>query len=123
MDIKRASSKDFQFKEWINVRLDDSHKAELEHLSKDMNVGGLYDWVASMVYQGYSFSVYWDDWSDSQQVSLVCKAVGDPNYGCGLSARHPDLDMAILSLHYKHNEILRGNWGDAPPTPAGNSWG
>lgn len=122
MAIKRHSNKEFTFDRWVNVRLGDSDKENLQELAKSADIGALIDWVASMVYQGYSFSVSWDDWSDSQQLSFVCKAPDDPNYGLGLSARHPEFDMALLTLHYKHTEICAANWNENAP-PQAQGWG
>jgi hypothetical protein len=116
------SGKDFQFEGWVNVRLEEEHKAEIAHLAQNTNPDGLIDWLAAMAFDGYSFSASWDDYSDALQVSLVCKDADDPNYGLGLSSRHPDFDMAVLSLQYKHEQILDGNWTEAPPTPRGSAW-
>jgi hypothetical protein len=122
-NTKIVSGKDFKFERWINVRLEDEHKAALQALADEVSFEELMDWIASMAYQGYSFSCAWDDYSDAQQVSLVCKAADDPNFGCGLSARHPDFDLAVLTLRYKHLDMLGGVWNNAPPTPQGNAWG
>lgn len=122
MTIKKQTGKDFSFAGWVNVRLSEEDKGEIAHKAENINPEQLLDWIASMAYQGYSFSVSWDDWSDAQQVSLVCKATEDKNFGLGLSARHPEFDLAVLTLLYKHDDILRGDWSDAP-TPQANGWG
>lgn len=122
MAVKRHSGKDFKFDSWVNVRLSDDDKEALAALAENIDMMTLADWVASLAYQGYSFSLSWDEWSEAQQVSLVCKAPDDPNYGLGLSARHPDFDVALMTLRYKHEAICRAKWSENSPTPS-NSWG
>jgi len=123
MTINRVSNKDFTFDRWINLRLEEEHKSELTHLVESLDPEDLLRWLSGMCFQGYSFSAAWDDYSDAQQVSLVCKNADDPNFGLGLSARHPDFDVALFTLRYKSEEILRSNWGSAPPTPSASAWG
>ena len=123
MGIKRHSNKEFQFDSWVNLRLEEQHKEELVHLAENVSHGQLINWLASMAFEGYSFSASWDEYSDAVQVSLVCKAPDDPNYGLGLSARHPDFDLAVLTLQYKHEQLCDHNWSSIPPTPKGTAWG
>lgn len=123
MAINIKTGKDFEFGSWVNLRLSDGEKAEIEHLAKSLDAPALLDWLSGMIYAGYSFSAAWDNWSNAQQVSLVCKNADDPNYGNGMSARHPDLDMAILTLQFKHVTVANGVWDSASPSPGGNSWG
>ena len=121
MATKQKQDREFKFEGWVNIRLEDEHKAELEHLAQEIDIHKVLDFIASMVYGGYSFSLAWDDWSDSQQVTFVCKDPDDPNFGYGMSARHPDLDLALLTLQYKHSHIAGGNWHDVAPSPR-NGW-
>lgn len=123
MATKKHSNSEFKFDQWVNIRLEENHKEELAHLCENIDFSSLSGWLSSMAYEGYSFSCSWDDYSDALQVSLVCKAPDDPNYGLGLSARHPDFDLAVLTLQFKHEQIADGNWAKLPPTPKGNSWG
>jgi hypothetical protein len=122
MAIDRKSGKDFEFLGWVNIRLGEQDKAQLAAMSKTVVPVDLVDWIATMTFNGYSFSVSWDDYSDAQQVSIVCKNAQDTNFGYGLSARHPELLFAILSLRYKHTVIADFNWNEAP-SPTLDNWG
>lgn len=122
--VNRKTGKDFKFDQWVNVRLTDEDKAEIENIiNLGVNHEILLSWLSGLAYAGYSVSFAWDDWSDAQQVSLVCKDYDDPNYGLGMSARHPDLDIAIVTLQYKHENICSRKWADVAPSPGGNGWG
>lgn len=125
MNRNVTRGKDFEFIGWVNIRLEDVHKDEISFLAGqgETTVIDTLNCFARLAYDGYSLSVTWDDYSDSYQASIVCKAVDDANYGYGLSARHPDLDMALLTLRYKHENVCSGNWGSIAPSPKGQSWG
>lgn len=123
MTIKRHSNKEFTFDRWVNVRLEEQHKEELAHLADNVQPKDLIEWLGVMAFEGYSFSASWDEYSDAVQVSLVCKAPDDPNYGLGMSARHPDFDLAVLTLQYKHEQLCDSNWSAQPPSPKGTAWG
>jgi len=122
MSTKRVSSKEFQFRSWVNVRLSEDDKDALADLVETFEPGGLLDWVAKVVYSGYSFSVSWDEYSGAHQVSLVCKVADDPNYGFGMSARHPEFVIALLSLRYKHDEVCHGDWNAAGTARPNGIW-
>lgn len=123
MATKKADKKNFKFEGWVNINLSDDDKGQIEGIAPDISEEQLLGWVGSMAYHGYSFSASWDDWSDSQQVSLVCKNPDDQNYGLGLSSRHPDIDTAILTLYYKHEKIAEGVWSNVAKAPRSASWG
>jgi len=110
MTTKRVSNKEFAFRTWVNVRLGEEDKDNLAGMTENINPGELMNWVASMVYAGYSFSTSWDEYSGAHQCSLVCKAADDVNFGFGMSARHPEFEIALLSLRYKHDVVCAGDW-------------
>jgi hypothetical protein len=105
---------------WVNVTLSDTDKDAI--LSMDFDVESIMLAIASMVYSGYRFSVTFDEYSSALQVSLVCGNQDDPNYGLGMSSRHPDFDVALRSLWYKHQVMTRGSWADYAAPPQANSW-
>lgn len=110
------------FKGWLNINLKDADKAQIEGIAKDVKLTTLVAWMAGKIYEGYRFSVSWDSYSDSSQIAAYCWDEEHPDYGHALSSRHPDLDMALLSLWYKHETIAQGVWTQVanPPTPP--SW-
>lgn len=122
MAVNRVSGKDFVFDSWVNVRLSEDDKARLAELSDGLDCEDLLNFVAERVYNGYSFSCSWDDYSGAHQASFVCKAKGDPNYGFGMSARHPDFMIALLSLQYKHQVVCHGEWTSVGTSRLNGVW-
>lgn len=107
----------FTLDRWVNVRLTEDDKAEIEALS--LTTEDILAYMGDRIYGGYRFSLAYDDFARGVQVSLMCQNSDDPNYGLGLSSRHPELDVALVSLLHKDKHILAGDWSSAPaPTAA-----
>jgi hypothetical protein len=122
MTVKRVSNKEFAFKSWVNVKIGEDDKDILAELTENPNAREMLDWIANLVYSGYSFSVSWDEYSGAHQVSLVCKVADDPNFGFGMSARHPDFVFALITLRYKHEVICGGNWSTVGTSRPNGVW-
>lgn len=110
----------FKIEAWVNVRLDEVDKDTINHW--DMSWPDIFAWMGERIYAGYRFSFAYDEYSKACQFSVICRAEGDPNYGLAMSTRHPDVDMAFLSLWYKDVHKLAGNWADYRPTPDAPLW-
>lgn len=105
---------------WANVTLSDEDKATItnEAIHHKELLAILADWVGD----GYRLSVTWDEYSNALQATFVCANEEDPNYGYGLSARHPDLDMALQTLLYKCSMLKAVGWSDVADRPTRPSW-
>jgi len=106
---------------WVNQKLTDEDKEVIKASAPDFE-RVLGDFGA-LAFEGYRLSVSYDDYSKAVQASLVCASPGKPNSGCGISARHPDLDTALLYLLYKVTTIGNRPWRDFAPPPRQSDWG
>jgi hypothetical protein len=119
--INMAKKQSIAVSRWVNIPLGEDDKDAIA--AADMSVEDIMLAIASMVYTGYRFSVTWDDYSSAIQVSLVCGDSTSPNYEMGMSARHPDFDMALFTLWYKHQILTGGNWAKFASEPRATNWG
>jgi len=105
---------------WVNLRLTDEDKDAI--LDNPPNAEAVLNKFASMAYQGYRLSVSYDDYSKALQASLVCASGDSENVGFGISSRHPDLDMALISLLYKITLIGDTPWSEYASPPTRSDW-
>lgn len=106
---------------WVNIRLTDNDKELLR--DREVNVPEVLARISDLMLAGYRLSVSFDDYSQAMQASLVCADDASPDYGCGMSARHPDLDLALLSLLYKATVLVKpGHWHERLDKPRFDSW-
>lgn len=119
---KNGTKKDtIAISRWVNLRLTDEDKTTL--LSDIPLLEDVVNSFGALVFAGYRLSVSWDSYSQAIQASLVCVDPESVNAGIGVSARHPDIDMAIITLWYKVQMMGDQPWSDfVSPTPASN-WG
>jgi hypothetical protein len=120
--MKMADSKKraFAVKGWVNVSLSEADKRLLTE--ETLNHAAMLDECARWVLDGYRLSITWDDYSAAIQATFVCAAEDDPNFGYGLSARHPDLDMSLNSLLYKASGLEGTTWAEQASQPKRPSW-
>lgn len=121
-DAQKAEQRG-EFLGFVNIYLDDAQKADILERVKKVKWAELWGWVGAQTGKGYKFSFSWDNYSSAQQVAMFCWAEGDPNHGRALSARHPDLDMALYTLFYKSEYVALGDWSCFIEKSAAPSWG
>lgn len=106
---------------WVSFNLDDDDKRAIQQDTPTLS-----DVVASfgsLCFSGYRLSISWDSYSSAVQASLVCTNEESPNAGIGVSARHPDIDMALITLMYKVQAMGDQPWETwCTPAPL-NNWG
>ena len=114
-----------EFRGWVNINLTDSDKAGIKHLAEkpEEQLVRFWDWAASLIYQGWKISVSWDSYSDAYQPAVFCWDKNSDSCGYAVSARHPDLTIALLSLYWKVTEIADHNLADYTEMPSVDSWG
>lgn len=110
----------FEFKGFVNVRLTDQDKATI--LEVDRPVESLMEDFGALIYSGYKLSLNYDRYSGAQQATLTCVDPECSNYGYAISARHPDLALALATLLYKHFDATAGVWTSASTQPIDRSW-
>lgn len=110
----------FRIEAWVNVRLSDADKDEIAGSEVDWPT--IFAWMGERIYAGYRFSFSYDEYSKACQFSIICRADTDPNHGLAMSTRHPDVDMAFLSLYYKDVVLLHNNWVTNRPAPDSAMW-
>jgi len=110
----------FKIERWVNCRLDDADKEQIANLQADWP--DIFAWMGERIYAGYRFSFAYDEYSKACQLSIICREEGDQNFGAAMSTRHPDPEMAFVSLYYKDVIKLANNWGTSSPAPSGPMW-
>jgi len=120
IEVHVSSKQPFKMLGWVNIRLTDDDKTVI--LEDKTPVDQMLDDLGSLVFRGYRFSMAWDDYSDAVQSSLVCANPEDSNFGCGLSARHPNPDMSLRALMYKFSLALPQPWTEQLSSPKGNAF-
>lgn len=105
---------------WANIHIDDEHKEEIA--AWEISPLEVLNVFSALVFDGYRLSVTYDEYSEALQVSLVCANPEDGNYECGLSARHPDIDVALRTLLYKHRLTADSGWRAFTSRPKGPNW-
>jgi hypothetical protein len=106
---------------WVNTRLDDDDKATIRDSAPTLST--LLADFGTLVYSGYRLSVVPDKFSDAVQASLVCVDPAATNAGCGVSARHPDVETALMYLMFKVTRMGDTPWRDFAPPPSEDKWG
>jgi hypothetical protein len=110
----------FKILAWINCRLDEADKEQISTLQVEWP--DIFAWMGERIYAGYRFSFAYDEYSKCCQLSIICRNEDDQNFGCAMSTRHPDPDVAFVSLYYKDVVKLANDWGSVSPTPTGPMW-
>lgn len=119
---REASKKKAQEDGWrgfVNVELTADQKPLCKALLSD--VERLAENVYGMVEDGYKLSLTWDDVRECYNLSLTCKARGNPNNGLTLTGRGGSIPAAMASFWYKHDAILMGAWGNGASS-SGGGW-
>lgn len=106
---------------WVNSRLTEEQKREIatDHPPLETVLADF----GALVFAGYRLSVVPDKFSDSCQASLVCVDAESVNAGCGVSARHPDIDTALLYLLFKVQSMGDTPWREFGAPPREEQWG
>jgi len=110
----------FKIAAWVNVRLSDADKDQIA--SSEVDWPTIFAWMGERIYAGYRYSFAYDEYSKACQFSIICRELDDPNYGLAMSTRHPEVEMAFISLYYKDVVLLENKWGDNRPTPEAALW-
>jgi len=116
----KAGDQYFKIAAWVNLRLSEDDKRAINEL--DLQWPDVFAWMGERVFAGYRFSFAFDEYSKACQLSVICRAEGDPNYGLAMSSRHPDPDLVFVSLYYKDVVMLQGDWASNRPTPEAGVW-
>lgn len=106
------------WKGFVNVELTDEQKADAKRLLGDGE--RLWDNLLSLVEENHKLTISHDDMRSAYNVSITCKARGNPNEGLTLTGRGGSFIAAAVSLWYKHDVVLQGVWGRAT-TNTGNT--
>lgn len=117
---KADSSKPFEFRGFVNVRLSDQDKQAIGAI--DQPLGDLMETLGALILSGYKLSISYDRYSSAVQISLTCTDPQSGNYGYAISARHPDLALALVTLVYKHFDLLGMDWSNAHNEMVDRSW-
>jgi len=117
-DKSRAEA--FKIEAWVNARLSDEDKEQIAN--SQVEWPEIFAWMGERIYAGYRFSFSYDEYSKACQLSIICRAEGDRNFGLAMSTRHPEVEMAFVSLYYKDVALLENNWATNRPTPEGAMW-
>jgi len=97
---------------FVELSLTAAQKEHLALLSEE-DYPDLYAFIRECLEDGYKLSFVRDFKHHCVIASLTGKGEGNVNVGYSLSARGPDLDKAIVALHFKHVEICeRLIWAD-----------
>lgn len=110
----------FEFKGFVNLRLSEDDKGQILEAKRNLEI--MMQDCGALIYNGYKLSFNYDRYSGAQQVTLTCMAADDPNYGYAISARHPDLDVALATLLYKHYELANATWTSAADRTVDRNW-
>jgi hypothetical protein len=92
---------------FVDLPLTDTEKEHLQAFAPD-DYPSFDAFLASVLEDGYKFSVVRDEKHACVIATLTGKGEGCVNAGYSLSARGPDFVGAVLVLWYKHVEICDG---------------
>ena len=105
---RKNGQPDFQIEAWVNVSLSDADKEEISRVGVDWQA--IFDWFGRRVYEGYRITLSWDEYSKAVQAAIICRNPDLGDYGLAMSSRHPDADLALMSLIYKDTIIGVDGW-------------
>jgi len=96
------------WKGFVNLELSDKEKQAVKRLFE--KYGDAWGSILERVGLGYKLTVSYDDPHTTFNVSLTCRAVGDKNVGLTLTGRGGSMQAACVSLWYKDQHVLKGDW-------------
>jgi len=93
---------------FVNCELTDAQKAECKKLigTFDQAWRALHDLIA----EGYKMTVSYDDGHTTWNVSLTGRKGAGKNQGLTLTGRGGSEAAAYVSLWFKHETVLKGDW-------------
>lgn len=91
---------------WCNVSLSDSAKEVIK--AQEFDAARFFDWLGTLVGDGYKVTVSYDHKSDCFMVIVVGRDSSRSDYNVGVSSRHPDLEIALLTTQYKFEVLFMG---------------
>lgn len=107
---------------WVNISLTAEDKTAILELNADEI--SLLHWLGAKAYEGYKISFSWDNFSGAYQCALIGASAEHRDRGFAISARHPDPDMAVLTLWYKVSTYCPSGLAEvAGPADNVPSWG
>jgi len=110
MANKKTSKKTrrFEFKGYVNIAVPQSHENKIQdHIS---DAQAVYEELNTLLVDGYSLKIYYDDDSTNYRASLTCMSAEDSNYGYVLGSYAQDWFTALAVLTYKHFDISKESW-------------
>jgi hypothetical protein len=84
------------------------------------DIGGI---ITQFIDEGYKFSAGVDNYGGGMQAFITPNAKCPDNQGWTLSARAPDLLLAVGMLAFKHYTLFGQNWPKDVPERKGETWG
>lgn len=118
--VSSSKARNMSVKGWANVTLGEEDKELIQ--SSDVSVETMLQDLGSLVFKGFRFSLTFDDYSNALQAALVCANPENPCYEYGLSARHPDPEIAIRSLLFKFAQTGNTPWSELTRERRVDNW-
>lgn len=113
---------DDNWRGFINHNLGSSDKIRIKDLLAK-GEHGLYR-ISELLESGYTFKIKWDDYGSCPAILCFGGEDAGGDAGWAISARHPELDVAILALVEKDRQLRAedGFWLKPPDDGAKFDW-
>lgn len=102
---------------FANVELTVGQKLQAKTYMQD--VARVWDNLFALIEENYKLTISYDEQRSAYNLSLTCKGKGNINQGLTLTGRGGSVEAAAVSLWFKHEIILEGDWNRAAQATGG----
>lgn len=106
---------------FVRYRLTEAELAQARNACLELgDLGGI---IEQFIEEGYKFSAGFDSYGGGIQAFITPAKKGMVNEGWTLTARAPDVRLAIGMLAFKHYTLFDQTWPKDAPQNKGETWG
>jgi hypothetical protein len=107
--------------QFVRYRLTEAELAQARNACLDM--GDVGEVISQFVDEGYKFSASFDSYGGGIQVFVTPTPKNPQNLGMTLTARAPELRLAVGMLAFKHYTLFAQQWPSDISDRKGETWG